>query len=176
MLNDFVNGKLACKRSSSVIAPIKELIKWARGHRVPIIYVNDEHHKNIDHELKLWGDHAIKGTNGAKIINALKPQPQDFIIPKRRYSGFFETNLHSLLQELKSDTLIICGIYTDLCIAHTVADAYQWGYQIIIPADATISFAPQANASSLQYFKQNYAAKVKSVNQITNKDFICKKS
>jgi nicotinamidase-related amidase len=41
---------------------------------------------------------------------------KDFIINKRRYSAFFQTDLNLLLQELKVDTLIVVGLQTHLCV------------------------------------------------------------
>jgi nicotinamidase-related amidase len=53
MLNDFVTGKLTCKRSLSVILPIQKLLEKARQKQIPVIYTNDEHLEGIDHELQL---------------------------------------------------------------------------------------------------------------------------
>jgi nicotinamidase-related amidase len=142
------------------------LISNARNKRIPIIYANDEHLEKIDNELKLWGNHAIKGTKGAQIIKELKPSTNDYIISKRRYSAFFNTNLQLLLQELKVDTLIINGIYADVCIAHTVADAFQWGYKVIIPKDTINGFTQETYEASLEYFRKNYGVEITTVNQI----------
>jgi nicotinamidase-related amidase len=78
--------------------------------------------------------------------------------------------LHPLLQKLKVDTLIVVGIYTDLCVAHTIGDAYQWGYKIIIPKDATNTFTKQKYLASLKYFKENYNAQITTVDEIVKKD------
>ena len=77
MLNDFVTGSLGCDRARAIIPALQELLKEARAHQIPVIYANDSHLKGIDRELKLWGDHAIRGTQGAEVIPELKPQEQD---------------------------------------------------------------------------------------------------
>jgi nicotinamidase-related amidase len=166
MLNDFVTGKLACKDSPRIISSIQLLLKQARQKHIPIFYVNDEHHKNIDHELKLWGNHAIKGTKGAQVITQLKPALGDVVIPKRHYSAFFETTLPSMLKNKKIDTLVIVGLQAHICVAHTIADAYQHGYKIIIPKDATTSFVKKDYEASLKYFQQVYNAKITTINQL----------
>jgi nicotinamidase-related amidase len=53
MLNDFVTGTLTCQRALDTIQPNKKIITAARKNNVPVIYANDSHLKNIDHELKL---------------------------------------------------------------------------------------------------------------------------
>lgn len=84
----------------------------------------------------------------------------EYIISKKHYSGFFNTNLHDLLQKLKIDTIVVVGVYINLCVFHTVADAYQWGYKVVVPQDATNSFKASDYRVFLQYFAQNYAVEV----------------
>ena len=117
MLNDFVTGSLACDRGKAIVPATARLLKAAREKGVPVIFCNDCHIKGIDRELKLWGDHAIKGTPGAEVIPELELCEKDFVVPKRRYSGFFQTDLDILLKELGVQTVIITGLHT--CAAAT---------------------------------------------------------
>ena len=71
MLNDFVTGALKCDRGLAIVPQTAKLLNAARKSGVPVIFCNDAHLKGIDHELKLWGDHAIAGTEGAKVIPEL---------------------------------------------------------------------------------------------------------
>ncbi len=68
MLNDFVKGELSCEQSEAIVPPIRALLSDARREGVPIFYCNDHHIPDVDPELKLWGHHAIAGTEGAKIV------------------------------------------------------------------------------------------------------------
>lgn len=169
MLNDFVTGKLGCGRARSVIKPNKKLINFARKNNIPIFYANDNHISGVDYELKLWGDHAIIGTDGAKVIDELKPSKKDYIINKHCYSGFFQTDLHWILKQLGITSLIITGLHTHLCCRHTSADAYQYGYEIIIPKDATNSFTENDYQYGLDYLKQYYNVKITTVDEIIKK-------
>ena len=96
MLNDFVTGALKCDRGLAIVPQTAKLLKEARLCNVPVIFCNDAHIKGIDHELKLWGDHAIAGTKGAEVIPELELCEKDYVVPKRRYSGFFRTDLELL--------------------------------------------------------------------------------
>lgn len=160
MLNDFVTGALGCDRGRAIVPALVTLTDVARSNKVPVIYANDSHLKGIDHELKLWGDHAIRGTKGAEVIPELTPKDGDFIVPKRRYSGFYQTDLQMLLSELQVDSVIITGLHTHMCCRHTSADAYYLGYNIIVPEETTNSFTEEDYESGLKYLKEIYGAKI----------------
>ena len=158
MLNDFVYGALACDRGKAIIPATAELLDAARKAGVPVIFCNDAHIKGIDRELKLWGDHAIAGTEGAQVIPELKAGEGDYIVPKRRYSGFFQTDLDILLKELGVKTVIMTGLHTHMCVRHTSADAYSLGYDVIVAKQATDAFTEEDYASGLAYLKTCYGA------------------
>ncbi len=166
MLNDFIYGPLASPTNKEIIPNVKKLLLWARKLKIPVIYICDSHYPEIDWELKIWGPHAIIGTKGAEIIDELKPESNEYIIRKRRYSGFFQTDLGILLRELSVDTLILTGLDTSICIRHTAADAFFRGYKLIIPRDAVITFNPKENEEALNYLKQVYGAEIKTSDEI----------
>ena len=167
MLNDFVTGSLKCDRAQRIIPPLMKLIREARKNNVPVIYSNDAHIRGIDHELKLWGDHAIAGTEGAKVIPELEPEEGDYIVPKRRYSGFYGTDLEMLLRELNVDTVILTGMHAHMCVRHTAADAYYRGYNIIVPTDGVDSFTEEDYQAGLKYLREVYGAVISDVDTIT---------
>ena len=158
MLNDFVTGSLGCDRARDIIKPTQELLDEARKHHVPVIYCNDSHFKGIDNELKLWGDHAIRGTKGAEIIPELAVKEEDYVVLKRRYSSFFQTDLDNLLKELGVDTVVITGLHTHMCCRHTAADAYQLNYNVIFAKECTNSFTEEDYQYGLKYAKEVYGA------------------
>jgi nicotinamidase-related amidase len=168
MLNDFINGKLQLKGVDKIIPNIQRLLDFARQHNIPIIYCNDAHLPQ-DRELKIWGKHAMKGTRGAQVIKELKPMPKDHIITKNTYSAFFNTKLKDLLQSFYqgegANSLIITGIHTDICVKHTVYDAFLNGYNITIAEDG-VKALPSANKSVLKYMKEKYAIEVKKIKDI----------
>lgn len=166
MLNDFVTGALKCDRGLAIILKTAELLDGCRAKNVPVIFCNDAHLKDIDHELKLWGDHAIAGTKGAEVIPELNVCDKDYIVPKRRYSGFFHTDLELLLNELGVNTVIMTGLHTHMCVRHTSADAYQLGYDVVVAKDATDSFTAEDYEYGLKYLKETYGAEISDVDSI----------
>ena len=124
MLNDFVKGELSCEQSRAIVPPIRTLLSKVRCEGVPIFYCNDHHIPDVDSELKLWGYHAIAGTEGAEVVSELAPQKDDYIIQKHCYSGFFQTDLQLLLTSLGIKNLILTGLYTNICVRHTACLLY----------------------------------------------------
>lgn len=137
-----------------------KLTTAARAVGMPVIFTNDAHLPGLDRELELWGTHGIAGTPEAQTSPLLDPQPTDYAVEKRRYSGFFQTGLLLLLNELGVDTLICCGMDTNICVKHTVADAYFNNFNIIVVGDATATFLVGDQEEGLDYMRTCYAAKV----------------
>ena len=147
MLNDFVTGALTCERAKAIVPATAKLLDAARAAGVPVIFCNDAHIKGIDRELALWGDHAIAGTKGAEVIPELKVCEKDYVVPKRRYSGFFQTDLDILLRELGVKTVVMTGLHAHMCVRHTSA-----------AKEATDSFTEEDYKAGLAYLKTCYGA------------------
>ena len=137
----------------------------ARAAGVPVVYANDAHIPGLDRELELWGEHGIANTPEAQTSPLLNQQKGDFTIEKRRYSAFFQTGLRLLLDELGAKTLICTGMDTNICVRHTVADAYFNNYDIVVAADATATFLVGNQEEGLEYMKTCYAAAIVSTDE-----------
>lgn len=136
------------------------LAEAARAAGMPVIFSNDAHIPGLDRELELWGPHGIAGSPDAQTSPQLGLAEGDYVVEKRRYSGFFQTGLRLLLDELGADTLICCGMDTNICVRHTVADAYFNNLRTIVVSDATATFLVGDQTSGLEYLKVCYASKV----------------
>lgn len=166
MLNEFVTGAISCERGLATIEPNVKLLNAARQAGIPVIFCNDSHVKGIDHEFKLWGEHAVSGTKGAEVIPELNVCESDYVVPKRRYSGFFQTNLDMLLKELGVDTLIITGLWVHLCVRQTTVDGFCHGYNIVIPKDATNAFTQEEYDYSIQFLVGACGAEITDVDTL----------
>ena len=80
-------------------------------------------------------EHCLEGTPGVEIIDELKPQPGDFVVPKRRYSGFYLTDLEILLRGISKSILIITGAATNVCVYATSLDAQQRDFRVVVVSD-----------------------------------------
>jgi len=143
----------------SIIAPIQDLLKKERAAGSAIIYLADNHAPN-DREFQMFPPHCIAGTPEAEVIPELAPQPGDIVIPKTRYSGFFGTDLEKHLQTLQPEKIIVCGVCTDICVLHTVADARNRDYSVEVPANCVASFDPQAHQWALKHMEKILGARI----------------
>jgi nicotinamidase-related amidase len=166
MLNDFVHGSLKVPAAKDIIPRVRKLAELFRSHKKPVIYLRDSHVKGVDLELRLWGEHAVEGTWGSEVIEELRPQADDFVVAKRRYSGFFATDLDLLLRELKIKKLVLTGVVTDICVLHTAADAFFRGYEVMVVSDATASLTPERHERALSYMKEVYGARILSSSDV----------
>lgn len=143
-----------------VVENAARLCDAARGAGVPVVFTNDAHIPGLDRELDLWGEHGLAGTPQAQPAPQLKCGEGDYVVDKRRYSGFFQTGLRLLLDELGVDTLLCIGMDTNICVRHTVADAYFNNFRIVVAGDATLTFLVGDQDEGLAYMETCYAAKV----------------
>lgn len=164
VLNDFVEGLVGSPHAITVIEPCQTLIAAARANSVPVIYTNDAHVES-DCELGIWGPHAMKGSQGAQIHSSVAPQNGDIVVEKHHYSGFFGTGLDRILKELGVDSLIVAGLYSNICCRLTCIDAFQHGYKVTIAREAMTSFDESAYESDLEYLKVVAGAETASVDE-----------
>lgn len=162
MLNDFVYGKSKYEHAKDIIEPIIEISNYFRDHNFPVIYLCDSHFKEYDREITILGEHAIEGTEGAKVIEPLSPKKEDLIIKKRKYSGFYGTGLDELLREMNMKNLVFSGLLTSLSIRHTVADAYYRNYNCIMLTNACCDVKKDLHLKSVLYTRDYYGAKAVS--------------
>ena len=166
ILNDFVTGSIQFETGKTVIEPTNKLLKAARTNNIPVIFCNDSHRKGVDHEFKLWGEHACLNSEGGKIVSEIEVSEKDYIVHKRRYSGFFQTDLDLLLRELNIENVIMTGLYAHLCVTHTAADAYQNGYNVIVALECTNGFTKELYDKGIDYMKSCYGAQVYKVDEL----------
>jgi len=144
-----------------IIPRIRQLLREERERGSHIIFLCDNHDPD-DLEFRMFPPHCIRGTEEAEVI----PELREFVgevIPKRRYSGFFGTNLEGRLRELNPDKIIVVGDCTNICVLYTVADARNRDYEVEVPADCVASFDPQAHDFALEQMEKVLGAKVLGV-------------
>jgi biuret amidohydrolase len=129
------------------------LVNAARAARLPVIFVQELHRPDgVDFGRELDGDegiHCVEGAPATELWPTLRPGPRDYYVPKRRYSAFFGTDLDILLRGLGSDTLVLIGSLTDVCIHYTFVDAHQRDFRTRVVEDCVIGSSIAAHEASL---------------------------
>ncbi|GGA60588.1 nicotinamidase [Nitratireductor aestuarii] len=96
----------------------------------------------------LWPDHCVQGTQGAEFHPDLDVTKAELIIRKgfRReidsYSTFYEndrkttTGLEGYLRDRGIRKVVLAGLATDFCVAYSVIDACQHGFDVTVLLEA----------------------------------------
>ena len=79
----------------------------------------------------------IRDTWNTDIVPELEPQPDDVVIYKHRFSGFYQTDLDATLTRLGVKYLIVTGCTTSVCVESTVRDAMFRDYACVLLEDCT---------------------------------------
>ena len=146
--------------SREIIPNVYSLLVCEREAGSEILFISD-HHDPDDLEFQVFPVHCVKGTEEPHVINELSEfVTEDNVIPKNRYSGFFNTALESRLAAESPDKVIICGVCTDICVLHTASDARNRNYAVEVPADCVASFNTEAHSWALAHLKDILGATV----------------
>jgi ureidoacrylate peracid hydrolase len=159
MLNDFLepNGAMPLPEGQRLYDPIRRLLAAARAHGSPVIWLCDTHPAG-DREFDKRTAHCLTGTWGAQIVDALEPAEDEYRVPKRRYSGFFETDLDLRLRELGIAHVILTGVVTNICVRSTAHDAFFRGYDVIVVRDCVAATGEREQQSSLYDIETHFGA------------------
>lgn len=150
MLKDFCDpsGAMPLADADRLYPPIRALADAMRYTGQPVIWVADRHQPD-DREFAKRATHCLAGTTGAEIVDELPVRPDDLVVPKRRYSAFFSTDLDLLLREREITCVVVTGVVTNICVRSTVHDAFFLGYDVLVCEDAVAATGPREQESSL---------------------------
>lgn len=153
MLNDFIGEKAAlrCENGEQIVPKIREAIDFCHENDIQVVHIQEAHREN-DADFRVRPVHAIKGTWGSQFIPELQPEEDkgDYIVQKRRHSAFTFTDFDLFLREEKIDTVVLTGVWTNVCVRSTASDALYNGYNVIALSDATHSKDDDMHVSGLR--------------------------
>lgn len=146
--------------SREIIPKVHDLLAREQATGSEILFISD-HHDPDDLEFEMFPVHCVKGTEEPNVIPELAEfVTENNVIPKNRYSGFFNTSLESKLSAGPPDKIIICGVCTDICVMHTASDARNRDYRVEVPSDCVASFDADAHEWALSHLKNILGATV----------------
>lgn len=162
MLNDFVDekGALYCGETAREIVPfIGQRLDTFRMNKDLVIYLQDSHDRN-DKEFEKFPEHCLSDSWGSQIIKALTPMPGEKVVPKKRFSGFFGTDLENILAEAGIAAVEVVGVCTSICVMDTVGGLANRDYTISVPVKGVADFDSEAHQFALKRMEKLYGAKV----------------
>ena len=135
MVKDFTdpNGLVFYPQNREILPKIAQVLEKCREKGKLIIFLQHCNRAGKpDEKAASMRPNCVEGTGGIEIDPMLKVNPEDYVIRKRRYSGFFGTDLDLVLRENHIKNTVIIGTKTNCCIRATVTDAFYLNYNPIV--------------------------------------------
>ncbi len=139
----------------AIIPGINDLLKEARRRGFPVIFSCDSFLPNDFIFQGKMKPHSLRGTPGAEVVKDLIQEPTDILVPKRRFSAFFKTDLDMTLRGLQVDTVAVAGIVTHICVLATAMDALCNDLKTIILEDCCAAPTPEIHQRTLDNYRRN---------------------
>jgi biuret amidohydrolase len=158
MQHDFVDpdAPLAAEGATDIIGDIAELLGVARATGVRVVHVNEMHRASgVDYgiQLEVEPPHCVEGTRGAEIVDELAPRADEPLIVKRRYDGFFDTDLRGILESWGIKNLLLTGVCTELCVASTAYSAKSLDYRNFFVRECLAGATAETHEAGLLCFE-----------------------
>lgn len=139
MVKDFTDpeGLVFYPMNREILPGIADLVDFCHQKGVQVIFMQHRYRRGkYDRNLETMRPNCIEGSGGED-LDALLPvnEETDYIIPKRRYSAFYGTDLDLVLREHGIRNVVVVGTKTNCCIRATVQDAYFNNYLPIVLSD-----------------------------------------
>lgn len=150
-----VNRKLEPNTLSQVIANVSKLVAGFREASMPVflVHVTSIDGKDMLHpivEQTTWGS-GPRPTDWAEFVDDIKPTAKDIVITKRQWGAFYGTELDLQLRRRKIETIVLCGVSTNIGVETTARDAYQRGYNQVFAVDAMAANSKEEHEATVKY-------------------------
>lgn len=148
------------------IGPCARLLSLARARGMLVIHTREGHLPDLSdaHPAKVnrgspslrigsegpMGRILIRGEPGHAIISDLAPTAGEVVIDKPGKGAFYNTEMESVLREKGIETLLICGVTTEVCVHTTLREANDRGYRCLLIEDACGSYFPEFHEAAVR--------------------------
>lgn len=104
-----------------------------------------------------WGEGMRIDPEDRRIVEPLRPGPQDWMFTKWRYSAFFRSDLLERMYQSGRDQLVLCGVYAHVGVLMTAVDAFSLDLETFLVADAVADFSAEHHRMAMSYAAQRCA-------------------
>ena len=137
----------------AIVPAIERLTAGARAAGCPVVFACDSF---LEGDFLFRGrmrPHALRGTPGADPTPLLTRHPEDIVLPKRRFSAFFKTDLDQTLRTLGVEGVAVAGITTHVCVLTTALDAIALDFHATLVEDACAAHDPAVHGAALDLYR-----------------------
>ncbi|MGA8615735.1 MAG: isochorismatase family cysteine hydrolase [Xanthobacteraceae bacterium] len=156
-------------RLQAAVAPCQATLAAARGLGMLIIHTREGHRPDLSdappHKVERgdpknrigargpMGRILVRGEPGHDIIPELYPLPGEPVIDKPGKGAFYQTDIELMLRNRGIDTLLVCGVTTEVCVNTTVREANDRGFRCVVLSDCCGSYFPEFHEAGLAMIK-----------------------
>jgi nicotinamidase-related amidase len=153
----------------AAVPPLRSVLGAARKTKMLVIHTREGHRPDLSdaphHKVERgepsmrigapgpMGRILVRGEPGHDIIPELYPAPGEPVIDKPGKGAFYQTDLELMLKNREIDTLLVCGVTTEVCVNTTVREANDRGFRCIVIGDCCASYFPEFHAAGLAMIK-----------------------
>src|SRR6202035_501794 len=152
-------------RLQAAVEPCRQVLSAARRVGMLVIHTREGHRPDLTdaprHKVER-GDPAnrigargpmgrilVRGEPGHDIIPELYPLTSEPVIDKPGKGAFYQTDLELMLHNRGIDTVVVCGVTTEVCVNTTVREANDRGFRCIVLSDCCASYFPEFHEMGL---------------------------
>jgi ureidoacrylate peracid hydrolase len=168
--NDFVSPRgSAGKRGEDVTAAMAiipnllRLVDEARRIGLTIVYIRTTHSDWTDTPSWIYRNSQKSGLNtcregtwGAEFYAGIEPAPTERVVTKHRYSAFINTDLNTVLKARNIQSVLVCGVATNVCVETTARDAYMYDYYVTLIDDCSAAYEPKLHLGTLDNIRRHF--------------------
>jgi len=168
--NDFVSPKgSAAKRGEDVgpamamVPNLVRLIGEARRVGLTIVYIRTTHSEWTDTPSWIYRTSQKSGLNtcregswGAELYQGIVPLPNERVVIKHRYSAFINTDLNTVLKARNIQSVLVCGVATNVCVETTARDAYMYDYYVTMIEDCSAAYESKLHLGTLENIRRHF--------------------
>ena len=153
-------------RLRKIVAPLRQLLSAARAAGITVIHTREGHRPDMTDAPRAkvergapsmrigdrgpMGRILIRGEAGHDIVPELAPLAGEPVLDKPGKGAFYQTDLDLMLRNRGIETLLVCGVTTEVCVHTTVREANDRGYRCIVVGDCCGSYFPEFHEVGLR--------------------------
>lgn len=135
---------------------LEALLHWWRSRDRPVIFVRTLHSQWTDTDS--WLERLEGSAREMKICRPdtwgaefyrVAPQAKDLVVTKHRFSGFVGTDLNLVLRARGSESLLMTGVATNVCVETTARDGFNLDYRILLVEDCCGAFSLEEHRAAV---------------------------
>ena len=142
------------REAQPIIPRINDLMQKGRALGIPIIFACDSFLPDDFIFRGKMKPSSIRGTEGAEVTDQLEVREGDIILPKRRFSAFFKTDLDQTLRTWNCDTVVVGGITTNVCVLMTALDALCHDFSAILLEDCCAAHKREVHETTIENYRK----------------------